>query len=134
MKTRWTSAVCGFALSSALLLCGNAQAQNSSQSAPDNTATNKRDRNPQQQTADQGKNNTSDLQLMKHIRRDIVKDKSLSTDGHNVKVIADHGNVTLKGPVHSEDEKKAIEEIARKYAGDGSITNNLEVKGDANPK
>jgi osmotically-inducible protein OsmY len=126
--------VCGFALCGALLVCGNAQAQNSSQSAPDNTAVNKRDRSAQQPTADQGKNNTSDRDLMKQIRRDIVKDKSLSTYGHNVKVIAEHGKVTLKGPVHSEDEKKAIEDIARKYAGEGNVSNELEVKGDANPK
>jgi osmotically-inducible protein OsmY len=115
-------------------VCGNAQAQNTSQTAPDNTAVNKRDRSTQQPTADQGKNNTSDLKLSRQIRREIVKDKSLSTYGHNVKVIADHGKVTLKGPVHSEDEKKAIEDIARKYAGEGNVTNDLEVKGDTNPK
>jgi osmotically-inducible protein OsmY len=134
MTTRWTSAVCGFALCGAFLLSGAAQAQNTSQSAPDNTAVNKRDRSAQQPTADQGKNNMSDREIMKQIRRDIVKDKSLSTYGHNVKVIAEHGKVTLKGPVHSEDEKKTIEEIARKYAGEGNVTNDLEVKGDSNQK
>ena len=134
MTRRWTSAVCGFTLWAAFLTCGSAQAQNTSQSTPDNTAVNKRDRSAQQPTADQAKNNTSDRQLMKEIRRDIVKDKSLSTYGHNVKVIADHGKVTLKGPVHSDDEKKAVEEIAEKYAGQGNVTNDLDVKGDSNPK
>jgi hyperosmotically inducible protein len=59
-----------------------------------------------------------------------VKDKSLSTYGHNVKIIAEHGKITLKGPVHSDDEKKAIEEHARKYAGDGNVDNQITVKTD----
>jgi osmotically-inducible protein OsmY len=96
--------------------------------APDNTAVNKADRDKNVPTADQGKNNMSDRDLMKHIRQDVVSDKSLSTYGHNVKIIATHGKVTLRGPVQSEDEKKAIEEHAKKYAGDGNVTNNLTVK------
>ncbi len=97
--------------------------------APDNTATNKADRNSNAPTADNAKNNMSDLDLEKHIRRDLVKDKSLSTYGHNVKVVASGGKVTLRGPVHSEEEKKAIEEHAAKYAGAGNVTNELSVKG-----
>ena len=97
---------------------------------PDNTAVNKQDRNTRQATADQAKNNSSDRDLAKHIRRDIVHDKSLSTYGHNVKIIDDRGKVTLRGPVHSDDEKRAIEEHARKYAGDGNVTNELTVKED----
>jgi len=98
--------------------------------APDNTRVNKADRDSSQPTADQGKNSMSDRDMEKHIRRDVVKDKSLSTYGHNVKIISDHGTVTLRGPVHSDDEKRAIEEHARKYAGDGHVTNELTVKGD----
>jgi osmotically-inducible protein OsmY len=97
----------------------------------DNTKVNTRDRNQNQPTADQGKNNMSDVQLQAKIRREVVKDKSLSTYGHNVKIIASHGQVTLKGPVHSEDEKRAIEEHARKYAGDGKVTDEITVKGDS---
>jgi osmotically-inducible protein OsmY len=130
MTITLNSAVRVLALLGAFVVCGPLQAQNTQQPAPDNTAMNKRDRNNQQPTADQGKNNVSDRDLAKHIRRDIVKDKTLSTYGHNVKVVCDHGKVTLRGPVHSEDEKRAIEEIARKYAGDGNVTNELEVKGD----
>jgi osmotically-inducible protein OsmY len=47
-----------------------------------------------------------------------------------VKIVADGGKVTLRGPVHSEDEKRAIEQHARKYAGEGNITNELTVKED----
>ncbi len=97
--------------------------------APDNTAANKTDRNANVPTADNAKNDMSDRTLMKNIRRDIVKDKSLSVEGHNVKVVAQGGKVILRGPVHSEDEKKAIEEHATKYAGAGNVTNELSVKG-----
>jgi osmotically-inducible protein OsmY len=119
--------VCVVTLGAAMMLPATAQ---DTQRAPDNTAVNKQDRNPNSPTADQAKNNMSDRDMMKNIRRDVVSDKSLSTYGHNVKIIASHGHVTLKGPVHSEEEKRAIEEHARKYAGDGNVDNQLMVKGD----
>jgi osmotically-inducible protein OsmY len=72
----------------------------------------------------------SDTEMMKKIRHDVVADKSLSTYGHNVKIIASRGRVTLKGPVHTEQEKQAIEEHARKYAGDGNVDDQITVKGD----
>jgi osmotically-inducible protein OsmY len=118
--------LCGFVLSGALIVPSAIYAAQNH--APDNTAVNKQDRDTQQPTADQGKNNSSDRDLAKRIRRDVVHDKSLSTYGHNVKIIADRGKVTLRGPVHSEDEKRAIEEHARKYAGDGNVTDELTVK------
>ena len=120
--------LCGFVLSGALLVpSAICAAQNH---APDNTAINKQDSDTQQPTADQAKNNRSDRDLAKQIRRDVVHDKSLSTYGHNVKIIAERGKVTLRGPVHSEDEKRVIEDYARKYAGDGNVTNELTVKED----
>ena len=67
---------------------------------------------------------------MKKIRSAIVSDKSLSTYAHNVKVISQHGQVTLKGPVHSDDERKSIEAKAVEVAGSGNVTNQLSVKGD----
>jgi hyperosmotically inducible protein len=45
---------------------------------------------------------------MQKIRKAVVGDKSLSTYGHNVKIISQHGKVTLKGPVQTEEEKKNI--------------------------
>jgi osmotically-inducible protein OsmY len=105
-------------------------AQNAQQTAPDNTGTNKRDQNTSAPTADQAKNDKTDRELARKIRRDVVKDKSLSTYGHNVKIIAEGGKVTLKGPIHSEDERKAILSVAQKYAGDGNVVDQLTVKGD----
>ena len=84
---------------------------------PDNTKVNRQDRNANQPTADQQKNNASDLDLTKNIRRSIVEDKSLSSYAHNVKVISQNGTVTLKGPVKSEAEKSAIVSKAVSLAG-----------------
>jgi hyperosmotically inducible periplasmic protein len=91
---------------------------------PDNTAVNKRDRDSSQPTADQQKGNVSDRDLTKRIRQSIVGDKSLSTYAHNVKVISQNGVVTLKGPVRSEEEKKAIESKAMDVVGSGGKVNN----------
>ena len=97
----------------------------------DNTKTNKRDQDSSQPTADQGKNNKSDLEIMREIRRAVVKDKSISVYGHNVKIISKGGKVTLIGPVHTDDEKKAIEAKATAVAGDGNVTDQITVKGDS---
>jgi osmotically-inducible protein OsmY len=48
-----------------------------------------------------------------------------------VKVIAQHGKVTLKGPVHNDDEKKTIESKAAQVAGDGNVNSEITVKGDS---
>jgi osmotically-inducible protein OsmY len=129
MKRKYLTSVCASLLFSAALVAspGYVQDQNA---APDNTKVNKQDREQAQPTADQGKNNTSDRDIAAHIRRDVVKDKSLSSYGHNVKIVADHGKVTLKGPVHSDEEKRAIEDHARKYVGDGNIDSQMTVKSD----
>lgn len=95
---------------------------------PDNTKNNSADRETGAPTADQARNNRSDRETMKLIRQAIVSDKSLSTSAHNVKVIADHGKVTLRGPVRSEDERKTIEADASKIAGSGNVDNQLTVK------
>jgi hyperosmotically inducible periplasmic protein len=126
MIRSFQSVVCGLMFSGALMVPTTALAAQN----PDNTNANKQDRNTTQPTADQAKNTTSDREMMQHIRRDIVDDKSLSTYAHNVKIIAKNGKVTLRGPVHSDDEKRAIEQYARKYAGDGNVTSELTVKGD----
>jgi hyperosmotically inducible periplasmic protein len=114
-----------------LLISGVAgAAQDSQQAAPDNTKVNKADRDNGKPSADQAKNKLSDREVMRQIRRDVVKDKSLSTYGHNVKIIAQNGKVTLRGPVHSEDEKTAIREHASHIAGEENVTDELTVKGD----
>jgi hyperosmotically inducible periplasmic protein len=97
------------------------------QTAPDNTKVNKRDRADGAVTADQQKENAGDRELARKIRRALVKDDALSTYAHNVKVIAIGGTVTLKGPVRSEDEKKAVEAKAVEIAGKDHVKNLLSI-------
>ncbi len=102
--------------------------QDPSVTAPDNTKVNKTDRANGEPTADQAKNNAGDRETMRKIRRAIVSDKSLSTYAHNIKIIAQDGKVTLKGPVRSEEEKQAIESKAAAVAGAENVTDQLTVK------
>jgi hyperosmotically inducible protein len=101
------------------------------QTPADNTKVNARDRAKNAPTADQQKENAADLELTRSIRRSITEDKELSTYAHNVKVITQGGQVTLKGPVRSEDEKRAVEAKATKVAGAGHVSNQMSV---AKPK
>jgi len=95
--------------------------------APDNTGVNKRDRQAGEPTAEQQKNNRSDLETTRLIRRAVVTDKSLSVYAHNIKIIAEKGVVTLKGPVRSEEEKQSIEKKAAEIAGAAQVKNEIEV-------
>ena len=97
------------------------------QSAPDNTKTNQGDANKGATTADQQKMNAADRSITKEIRSSIMKDKSLSTYAHNIKVVTQDGKVTLKGPVRSEDEKTNIQAKAVAVAGADNVSNQLEV-------
>jgi osmotically-inducible protein OsmY len=98
-----------------------------SQTPPDNTKVNKRDRNPGAATADQQKENTNDRDIASRIRRALMDDKGLSTYAHNVKVIAQDGHVTLKGPVRTEEEKQSVEAKAIEVAGAGHVTNQISI-------
>ncbi len=104
--------------------------------APDNSKVNQRDRSQNEATADQQKANRSDRELTRAVRRALVKDKSLSTYAHNVKIISQNGMVTLKGPVSSRDEKQAVEAKAAEVVGaPDKIHSELEVaEGGAGKK
>lgn len=94
---------------------------------PDNTKTNKRDRDSGSVTADDQKMNKSDREMAQQIRKAVYQDKTLSTYAHNVKIIVQDGQVTLKGPVRSEEEKTSIAQKAASIAGAGNVTNQLDV-------
>lgn len=92
---------------------------------PDNSAKNR----AHSHTADQQSEATSDRMMTKKIRQSLISDKSLSTYGHNVKIITRDGMVTLKGPVRSEDEKASIAAKAAEIVGSpDKVTNQLTVK------
>jgi hyperosmotically inducible protein len=121
------------ALALAILLGGTGalwsqQDSSASQNVPaDNTKVNQRDKDQAQPTADQQKENKPDRQMAQQIRQAIVKDKSLSTYAHNVKVIVQDGAVTLKGTVRSDEEKQAIEAKATQVAGAEKVTDQIEI-------
>jgi osmotically-inducible protein OsmY len=83
----------------------------------DNTKLNQQDRNSDRVTADQQKENTSDLSITREIRKELSDDKSLSVYAHNVKIITQNGTVTLKGPVRTEEEKHMVEAKAASVSG-----------------
>jgi osmotically-inducible protein OsmY len=93
----------------------------------DNTKVNKQDRAKDAATADQQKENSSDRDITQKIRQSLMDDKTLSTYAHNVKVIAQDGQVTLKGPVRTEEEKKIVEAKALEVAGTGHVVNEMSV-------
>jgi osmotically-inducible protein OsmY len=106
---------------------GLVQAQDSSATQPDNTRMNKGDNDASRPTADRQKEH-SDRDITQQIRKSIIADKSLSTYAHNVKIIAQNGTVTLRGPVRTDDEKQAIEQKAAEVVGKEKVTSELEVK------
>lgn len=104
-----------------------AYAQTASQTPPDNTKVNTRDRTATAKTADQQGNSKADLDLTQKIRHAIIDDKALTSYAHNIKVITRDGHVTLKGPVHTPEEKAALEAKASEIAGTGKVTNQISV-------
>ena len=125
MALQISALTCVLALASAF---ASAQDSSAQQPAPDNTKVNQRDRNKAEPTADQQKENQPDREIARKIRRSLVEDKNLSTYAHNVKIIAQDGMVTLKGPVRSNEEKTAVEAKAAEIAGADKVTSQLEVK------
>jgi hyperosmotically inducible protein len=101
---------------------------------PDNTKVNTRDRAEGAVTADQQKENPTDRDLAQKIRRSVTRDKTLSTYAHNVKIVAQGGQVTLKGPVRSEQEKKDIETKAVEVAGAGHVVNEISIAPEKRTK
>lgn len=106
----------------ATLACAAALAQSA-----DNTRNNQ-DYNNGAPTADQQKQDRADIRLTQQIRKSVMADKNLSTYAHNVKIVSMHGNVTLSGVVRSQDEKQAIESKATEVAGNGHVTDDLQVQ------
>lgn len=99
--------------------------------APDNSQINKRDQDASTLTPmDQAKGTKRDVELTRRIRQLVVKEKDLSSDARNVKIITIQGKTTLRGPVDSALEKTKVGNLAAKVVGVGSVTNELEVKMD----
>jgi len=116
-------AICIFSLGISVF----AQTPTRQTTPPDNTKVNERDRNTARPTADQQKENRSDLEITRQIRRSITQDKGLSTYAKNIKIITQNGGVTLRGPVRSEEEKKSVESKATDVAGSSHVKSEIQV-------
>ena len=112
------------ALGASLMAMPVPQNQDNQQTAPDNTKNNKDQTSP---TADQQKINPSDRAITQKIRKAVHDDTSLSTYGHNIKIITQDGKVTLRGPVRSEEEKSNLQAKAVAVAGRENVTTQLKV-------
>src|SRR5436189_2666695 len=97
------------------------------QTPADNTKVNQRDKAKTAVTADQQKENPADRTTTQKIRQSLMKDKSLSSYAHNVKIVTMDGQVTLKGPVRTEAEKKTVVAKAVEVAGEGKVTDQISI-------
>jgi hyperosmotically inducible periplasmic protein len=96
---------------------------------PDNTAINERDRSGETKTSGDQSNSSADLKITQAIRQALTKDSELSTTAKNIKIITENGQVTLRGPVKTSQEKAKIAQLARSAAGGARIDDQLDVKG-----
>lgn len=70
---------------------------------------------------------TPDDAMVAKIRKAIKDDKAIAIYAESIKVIARDGTVSLKGPVRTDAEKKAIGAKADAIAGEANVMNNLMV-------
>lgn len=102
----------------------HSNAQTGQEASPDNSKTNA----DHKKTADDQPNASNDRLTTAKVRKTIMADKELSSYAHNIKIITTNGQVTLKGPVKSEEEKQRIASDVAGVLPAGSITNQLTVK------
>ena len=124
-----------FTLTGSLMLtAGTVQAEQNgaiylaADSALENTEINVRDKDNTTLTPEDQKETKKDIRITAHIRKTVVRDKSLSIDAQNAKIITRSGVVTLRGPVANEAESKTLEKIAKKTRGVVKVDNQLEIK------
>jgi hyperosmotically inducible protein len=123
-----------FILSVGLMTAGSVRAEQSTamtlaaKSELENTERNVRDKDNKTLTPQKQKATRGDLKITTAIRKAIVKQKSLSVDAHNAKIITRNGVVTLRGPVENTAEKTELQAIAEKVKGVTQVDNQLEPK------
>jgi hyperosmotically inducible protein len=119
---------------SLIMMTGSAQAEQSvaiylaASSALENTEVNVRDKDNTTLTPEDQKETKKDIRITAHLRKAVVRDKSLSIDAQNAKIITRSGVVTLRGPVANEAESKKLQKIAKKTRGVVKVDNQLEIK------
>jgi sporulation protein YlmC with PRC-barrel domain len=97
---------------------------------PDETSANPRDRHAPDAVIPFDQNaSESDRAIGARIRKEIIARRGLSDDARNVKVVTVNGQVTLRGPVKSEQEASILIDIAKRaVAQNSTVENQIEVK------
>ena len=119
---------------SLIMMSGTVQAEQdtsiylAADSALENTEINVRDKGNTTLTPEDQKETESDIKITADIRQAIIKDKSLSVNAQNVKIITRNGVVTLRGPVETKKESKKLKKIAKHTPGVLKVDNQLEIK------
>ncbi len=96
----------------------------------DNTKRNSTEQNKNTDTVEKQSNNKDDLALTQKIRQEVITDGSLSMNAKNIKIIVRDGEVMLRGPVDSQQEKNTIANKASEIAGKDKVDNQLEIKAE----
>jgi hypothetical protein len=121
-----------FILAAGLMLATGAIRAEGTTPAPhpqlENTGRNARDSGGATLTPEDQKETRGDINLTAAIRRTFVRNKSLSLDAQNAKIITRNGVVTLRGPVENPAEKAKLQNIAQKTRGVKQVDNQLETK------
>lgn len=79
-------------------------------------------------TASDQSNDSTDFNITRDIRREIMAKEGMSVDAQNVKIVTIAGKITLRGNVNSASEKEIIGQMANKANGRENVTNELQIK------
>lgn len=93
----------------------------------DNSGKNIRDRDANTKTPLDQSESEEDLAITQKIRQALISDSSLSMNAKNIKIITNHGLVTLRGPVANAQEKEIIEEKVNEVSGVTEVDNQIEI-------
>lgn len=115
------------AIFTALMLTAACETRATSTSPADNTRVNERDRSRASLTpGDQGENEV-DRTITQKIRQGVMKSELLSMTAKNIKIITVDAIVTLRGPVHTDQERSDIVAIVQTVDGVRRVDNQLEI-------
>jgi hyperosmotically inducible periplasmic protein len=112
------------AIAASFLMCGSMA---TAAVSADNSETNKAIEARGEMTAENQGSSKADLQTTQKIRQALMKRDSFSTNAKNVKIMTLNGQVTLRGPVKTLNEKNEVAKLAGQVAGNAKVLNKLEV-------
>jgi hyperosmotically inducible protein len=105
-------------------------ADNNLAKPPDNTGRNVRDRSDATVTPGDQSESKADIDLVSRVRRAVTQNNQLSTTAKNIKIVANGGKVTLRGPVNTAAEKEQIVQAVQGVSGVTNVDDQLEVKAN----